>query len=62
MVFQECSATDNSGVVNRVSRSHSPGGFFTPGRTEVVYVFEDPSGNSVRCSLFVTVDEGKIIY
>ena len=56
--FTECTATDNSGVATRTSRSHAPGAFFNTGATQVIYVFEDPSGNSVNCGLTVTVNEG----
>ncbi|XP_072013269.1 uncharacterized protein [Amphiura filiformis] len=57
VVFQDCTATDNSQVATRTSRSHSPGAFFTSGRTDVVYVFSDPSGNTVSCGFAVTVTE-----
>ncbi|KAJ8042468.1 Hyalin [Holothuria leucospilota] len=44
--FAECTATDDSGTVILVSRSHTPGQFFAIGRTAVTYTFSDPTGNT----------------
>ena len=55
----EPTATDNSGSVNRASRSHSPGQLFAIGTTEVTYTFVDPSGNEASCTFSVIVNKGK---
>lgn len=53
-------ATDNSGTVNLVSSTSSPGDFFVTGTTLVAYFYSDPSGNTAQCSFNVVVVEGKI--
>ncbi|XP_072051694.1 uncharacterized protein [Amphiura filiformis] len=55
--FTEPTATDNSGTVRLVSRSHTPGQRFPTGTTTVTYVFEDPSGNRVVYTFDVIVEE-----
>ncbi|XP_072014280.1 adhesion G-protein coupled receptor G6-like [Amphiura filiformis] len=57
VVFTECTATDNSGTVRLVSRSHSPGQRFSTGQTLVEYVFADSVDYRVTCGLSVTVIE-----
>ena len=52
-------ATDNSGTVTLASRTHTPGSFFNTGLTQVLYRFEDPSGNSAICAFNIIVNEGK---
>ncbi|XP_071824327.1 uncharacterized protein [Apostichopus japonicus] len=53
--FQECTAEDNSGVVNLISRSQNPGAFFPIGDTEVTYTFSDPNGNTASATFLITV-------
>ena len=48
-------AIDNSGTVNRRSRSHQPGDRFFIGPTEVTYEFVDPSNNVGSCTFLVTI-------
>lgn len=59
--FQECTAEDNSGVVNLISRSQNPGAFFPIGDTEVAYTFSDPNGNTASATFLITVVGGKYI-
>ena len=56
-------ATDNSGVVTLIRRTHTPGDFFLVGATQVTYTFQDPSGNTATCSfnVIVTSDSGLIV-
>lgn len=56
--FPECTATDDSGAVVLVSRTHVPGDFFTTGSVIVTYTFTDPSGNTASGSFRITVLEG----
>ncbi len=58
IIFEECQATDNSGIVTLASRSHSPGQRFPTGVTAVEYVFSDPSDNTVNCRVTITIVEG----
>ena len=51
-------ATDNTGVVNLVFNTMSPGNSFPVGSTQVTYFFEDEAGNSVSCIFTVTIEEG----
>ncbi|PIK34616.1 hyalin [Apostichopus japonicus] len=53
--WTEPTATDTSGVVSLQSRSHAPGDFFSPGTTQVTYIFVDPSGQTAFCIFTVTV-------
>nr|XP_054770575.1 hyalin-like [Lytechinus pictus] len=48
-------ATDNSGQVDILRRSHNNGDIFTVGSTPVTIEFTDPSGNTALCSFSVTV-------
>lgn len=57
--WEEPMATDLSGEVTLVSRSHAPGSFFIVGVTTVTYVFADPSGNEYECSFNITVVTGE---
>lgn len=59
--WSDATATDNSGRVSLVSRSHSPGSQFNTGITTVTYTFEDPSGNQGLCSFNVLVIEGRLV-
>ena len=52
-------ATDNSGQATILSNNYNPGDFFNVGTTTVVYVFQDPSGNTASCSYPVTVIAGE---
>ena len=60
VIFDEPTATDNSGTVTLASRTHTPGDFFPIGNTEVTYVFEDSAGNSASYTFTVNVREGNI--
>lgn len=53
--WTEPTFSDNSGQVN-VTKTHSPGDFFSAGTTRVSYVGEDPSGNVDSCVFFVTIE------
>ena len=55
VVWIEPTATDDSGLVSRVSQSHRPGDSFTVGTTSVTYRFTDPSGNQADCAFTVTI-------
>ena len=61
ITWSEPHATDASGIVNFISRSHQPGERFTEGTTTVIYVFADASGNEAACTFDVTATEG-IVY
>ena len=56
--FTEATATDNSGSVSLVTRSHRPNDRFPVGQTTVMYTFEDPSGNRGSCSFTITITQG----
>ncbi|KAJ8041572.1 Hyalin [Holothuria leucospilota] len=51
----EPSASDISGTVNLIERSHAPTDILLVGQTIVTYVFSDPSGNMETCSFTVTI-------
>ncbi|KAJ8041828.1 Hyalin [Holothuria leucospilota] len=53
--WTEPSATDISGTVSLVSRSHSPGSTFSVGETIVTYIFADRAGNSATCIFRVVI-------
>ncbi|XP_041457583.1 mucin-17-like [Lytechinus variegatus] len=53
--WQTVSATDNSGQVDILRRSHNNGDIFTLGTTPVTIEFTDPSANTALCSFLVTV-------
>ncbi|XP_071785173.1 uncharacterized protein [Asterias amurensis] len=55
--FVAPTATDNTGVVNLVFNTMSPGDSFPAGSTQVTYFFEDEAGNSVSCIFTVTIEE-----
>lgn len=55
----EPTATDLSGTVNLVTRSHTPGSSFPLGTTGVTYTFTDASNNPSTCSFNVVVSVGK---
>ncbi|XP_071824175.1 uncharacterized protein [Apostichopus japonicus] len=48
-------SSDVSGTETLISRSHAPGEQFIIGRTTVVYIFGDSSGNTDTCSFSVIV-------
>lgn len=52
-------ATDNSGVVNIDSQTHSPGDSFPIGMTTVMYIFIDPEMLTSTCSFVVIVTTGE---
>ncbi len=58
VTWQECVASDNSGRVSLVSRSHAQGEFFPTGTSTVTYTFADPSGNRASASFSVVITEG----
>ncbi|XP_072014192.1 hyalin-like [Amphiura filiformis] len=55
--YNEPRATDDCGPATLQSRSHAPGEFFNTGRTSVIYIFVDGSGNTVSCAFNVQVNE-----
>ncbi|XP_072051832.1 uncharacterized protein [Amphiura filiformis] len=61
VTWTEPTATDNSGLVPTVTRSHSPGDVFFIGLTTVRYVFTDNAGNSETCTFDISAT-GDIIY
>lgn len=58
VTWVEPTATDNSGVVNLVTRSAAPGSSFNLGDTTVTYIFSDNSNNINTCVFTVTVTPG----
>ena len=60
IIWSEPQATDASGIVNLIRRSHQPGERFTEGTTTVRYVFADASGNEAACTFDVTATEGRV--
>lgn len=57
--WPEPSATDESGQVILVQRSHAPGAMFSVGSTTVTYRFSDNANNVADCVFVVTVVTGK---
>ncbi|XP_071826140.1 hyalin-like isoform X5 [Apostichopus japonicus] len=55
VTWPEPTVTDNSGSFNLIGPSHSPGDTFPTGLTNVVYNYEDNSGNSAVCEFRVNV-------
>ena len=51
------SATDDTSASITVEQSHSPGGIFQVGETNVTYKFTDASNNSAFCVFGVNVVE-----
>ncbi|XP_033625617.1 hyalin-like isoform X1 [Asterias rubens] len=47
--WTEPTATDDSGLVPEVSKSHEPGAVFDFGSTNVTYTFTDQAGNAAEC-------------
>lgn len=60
MTFTQPTATDDSGIARLMFKSHDPGSSFAIGETTVIYIFEDPIGNTATCEFCVTVTEGEI--
>ena len=60
VTWVEPTATDNSGTVTLVSRTHTPNAFFTIGTTPVTYTFSDPSGNTASTTFNVNVVTGEL--
>ena len=55
VTWQEPATTDDSGTVNRQTRTHQSGQSFPIGTTVVTYTFADPSGNTATCTFTVTI-------
>ena len=53
--WPEPTATDNSGEIPTVTRSHVPGDRFPVGATEITYEFRDRSGNTATCIFTITI-------
>lgn len=53
-------SNDESGTDRLISRSNAPGEQFIIGRTTVVYIFGDSSGNRATCSFGVIVTAGEL--
>ena len=61
VVWQDATATDNSGTATLVSTNPQSGTFFTnPSTTTVEYTYADPSGNTAGCMFLVIIDRGKL--
>ena len=60
--WTEPTATDNSGNLLNVIKSHEPGTSFTEGNTTVSYTFTDEAGNPAVCSFLVTVAHGRSFF
>ncbi|XP_072051852.1 hyalin-like [Amphiura filiformis] len=56
VTWTEPVATDNSGLVTRISRSHVSGNIFQLGTTMVMYQYRDSSNNVAGCSFTITVE------
>ncbi|XP_038077931.1 adhesion G protein-coupled receptor E1-like [Patiria miniata] len=48
---------DNSGSVSLVSQSHNSNDLFSPGQTDVTYVYRDQADNRNQCSFTITITE-----
>ena len=57
--WTEPTATDESGNVTLLIRTHSAGQMFRVGSTTVMYMFADSSNNIASCTFVVTVSRGK---
>ena len=55
VTWSEPSAIDLSGNVTLSSQNYLSGSLFSIGTTEIRYVFNDSSGNSVACKFSVTI-------
>ena len=58
VVWREPTATDASGNVTMLVRTHEPGESFQIGTDTVLYIFADPSNNVATCSFYVRVNRG----
>ena len=61
VTFPDATATDDSGNVTLISRSHTSGMEFSVGNTTVVFNFSDPSGNVASCEFTVSIDTGRLL-
>lgn len=57
----EPTATDDSGIVTRIVRTHEPNTAFNVGPTTVTYIFEDGNSNRAVCSFTVTISTGTFL-
>ena len=55
VTYADATATDNSGTVALVGRTHTSGSSFPIGDTTVTYTFADASGNSASCNFTISV-------
>ena len=55
----EPTATDNSGNLPIIIKSHEPGTNFAEGNTTVSYTFFDDAGNQANCTFVVVVTFGR---
>ena len=53
--WTEPTATDNSGQIPIVFRSHDPGDLFPVGTTQITYRFTDQAGNMATCIFAITI-------
>ena len=53
--------TDLSGNASLVSQSHLSGQRFSAGRTSVLYIYADGSGNEATCTFTIVIKEGTVI-
>ena len=58
--FPDATATDDSGTVVLICRSHDPGDTFPVGDTAVTYNFSDGSGNTASCTFVVLIITGRL--
>ena len=54
ILWNEPTATDNSGMVPSRIQSHRPGDIFLVGDTPVTYIFSDQAGNDATCQFVIT--------
>ena len=54
--WTEPTATDNSGVIPSVTRTHPPMSTFSVGTTQVTYTFTDQAGNADTCVFAVMLN------
>lgn len=59
VTWVEPQVSDNSGIVNLISQTHTSGSFFVVGDTSVIYTYADPTDNRVICSFVISVIEGR---
>ena len=53
VTWTEPTATDNSGMMPAVTKSHQPFDSFRVGMTQVTYTFTDQAGNAASCSFTI---------